>query len=316
MWLSRSPATKMAMGLVYTSDNRAFGTDMTSVNPAGPEHNQFALEYPSPRLCIRSHRRTQGPSIDEWERVRPIITQLYVDQDLKLSDVREIMMEQHDFNATYASVSTLCAVADLNREQMYKKRFDKWSLWKYYRRSQKEAAIAQLGQDIFNAAPAPRPTINGKPLKRARLKRYVRQQQQSLTLPTQPRYSRVDRSVATQSRLMYQSRPNLLTTLDSSPSSWQPWAVTDSIDNSSYTKPQMQSSQLMQSPESHNVELITALACQILLRMVHNPERTPETLYLQRPPSRCLRYHPHCMPYFRPESVASIQNAEHGLCER
>jgi hypothetical protein len=42
----------------------------------------------------------QGPSAEDWDRVRPIIKGLYIDEDCTLKDVMKIMAYQHGHKAT------------------------------------------------------------------------------------------------------------------------------------------------------------------------------------------------------------------------
>jgi Clr5 domain len=42
----------------------------------------------------------QGPSADDWERFRPIIKGLYVDEDLALVEVIKILADEHGHKAS------------------------------------------------------------------------------------------------------------------------------------------------------------------------------------------------------------------------
>lgn len=42
----------------------------------------------------------QGPSADDWERLRPIIKTLYIEEDRTLNDVKNIMADEYGHNAT------------------------------------------------------------------------------------------------------------------------------------------------------------------------------------------------------------------------
>jgi hypothetical protein len=42
----------------------------------------------------------QSYSVDEWEKKRPVITQLYRDEALTLHEIRVILAQQHAFRPT------------------------------------------------------------------------------------------------------------------------------------------------------------------------------------------------------------------------
>lgn len=46
------------------------------------------------------HARTKAIPLSTWEYFRPVIEKLYVEEELRLSDVSEIMAQQHGFCAT------------------------------------------------------------------------------------------------------------------------------------------------------------------------------------------------------------------------
>ena len=46
------------------------------------------------------HARTKAIPLSTWENFRPVIEKLYVEEELRLSDVSEIMAQQHGFCAT------------------------------------------------------------------------------------------------------------------------------------------------------------------------------------------------------------------------
>jgi len=45
-------------------------------------------------------RSNKWASRDDWERFRPLIKRLYVDEDQTLKNVMAIMLAEHGFNAT------------------------------------------------------------------------------------------------------------------------------------------------------------------------------------------------------------------------
>ena len=44
--------------------------------------------------------RSRKIPVSEWKRVRPILTQLYLEQEMKLKDIISFMSEEHSFEAT------------------------------------------------------------------------------------------------------------------------------------------------------------------------------------------------------------------------
>lgn len=49
---------------------------------------------------VRIIRRSQGPSQDEWERIRPVVERLYKHENKTENEVRRILLEQHDMAIT------------------------------------------------------------------------------------------------------------------------------------------------------------------------------------------------------------------------
>lgn len=43
---------------------------------------------------------TQGPSAEDWERVRPIIRRLYIEEGRTLNDVMDILANEYGHKAT------------------------------------------------------------------------------------------------------------------------------------------------------------------------------------------------------------------------
>lgn len=46
-------------------------------------------------LIQRGSEKKQGPSNDDWERLRPVIESLYIDENRTLKDVIRIMTNEH-----------------------------------------------------------------------------------------------------------------------------------------------------------------------------------------------------------------------------
>ncbi|EXJ84269.1 hypothetical protein A1O3_04936 [Capronia epimyces CBS 606.96] len=100
-------------------------------------------------------KRSKGPPAAQWEIHRDLIKELYRDRELKLEDVQKIMKDQHGFDATI---------------QMYKKRLKDWNVRKNYTQEQKLEVLSTMQHQASPMSFA----INGKPLKRSRLRRPVR----------------------------------------------------------------------------------------------------------------------------------------------
>jgi hypothetical protein len=65
--------------------------------------------YPAPYIVFQDHENPftqhasttrQGPSAEDWKRLRPIIKGLYIDEDRTLKDVMNIMATEHGHKAT------------------------------------------------------------------------------------------------------------------------------------------------------------------------------------------------------------------------
>jgi CBS domain-containing protein len=59
------------------------------------EHNVMSQE-----ASASDFRTRQGPSANDWERVKSVIKGLYLDQGHSLKDVMRIMAENHNHRAT------------------------------------------------------------------------------------------------------------------------------------------------------------------------------------------------------------------------
>ncbi|KAN0099896.1 hypothetical protein V8E51_013671 [Hyaloscypha variabilis] len=177
----------------------------------------------------------------EWERFRPIIEELYVAQELKLSTVREIMARDHGFVAA---------------EPMYKKRIAAWNLRKNYTKQQKEEVLQHLqmeeSEDILASI-----TINKKPLKSSRLRRPVRQNGRRVFLAHQNLQRRGCRNSASDN-----GNPNMTATSSAAMIRGQSDLPNDKllVRELASSHGSLSRIQLQQSPESQRVEMILRLA--------------------------------------------------------
>jgi hypothetical protein len=56
---------------------------------------------------INQQWRIIGPSSTQWSDIKDIFTQLYIVENRKLKDVREILSKRHGFNARYVLSTSL-----------------------------------------------------------------------------------------------------------------------------------------------------------------------------------------------------------------
>lgn len=103
--------------------------------------------------------RIVGPTQQQWIDVKDIFTQLYIGENRKLREVREILSKKHGFNAS---------------EKMFKRRIADWKIHKNYKAKDKEnlarrvKAYVDAGHDIQSIS------FHGRPVKLDRVKRHCR----------------------------------------------------------------------------------------------------------------------------------------------
>ena len=85
---------------------------------------------------ISQVKYTNGPTSEDWERVKPILKELYVDQNMKLKQVRKTMIEQHGYFAS---------------EKMYKSRFSMWHMEKNVRSGMALYSFVSMFDSILSA---------------------------------------------------------------------------------------------------------------------------------------------------------------------
>ena len=139
----------------YTFPGYSFG-----FMPGRPPDLGQALSFDTLRRTCASQSAADVKNLSrlDWERVRPIITELYIQQDLPLKTLAELMQ----------------SVGFLASEQMYKKKFKLWDLRKNYTRQQRAQIFERLLQsDRQTELEASLIEINSQPLKLQRIKRYL-----------------------------------------------------------------------------------------------------------------------------------------------
>lgn len=88
--LSTSTSSNIVLNLFQREDFSNIMTDLSGhFTPAGRDSSGL------PILAAK-----QGPSPADWERVRPLLKSLYIDEDRTLNDVISIMASEHDHKAT------------------------------------------------------------------------------------------------------------------------------------------------------------------------------------------------------------------------
>ena len=130
-----------------------FPTDFDIMNTTSDTGAPVIINLPHRQ---RRHARPRKQSIDktEWSRFKETILQLYLENDLKLEDVRATMEQRYGLDAT---------------AQMYKKKLAQWGARKNYSRQQKEEALATGAS-----------TLNSRPIQHQKLRRYLRQERRRL----------------------------------------------------------------------------------------------------------------------------------------
>jgi Clr5 domain len=98
---------------------------MSYVSPFAPP---YASASTADLVVVAPSKAT--PTSEDWERHRPLIKRLYVDEGMKLKDVVAIMTSQHGYNATSICQSHACNHSQLTycSLKMYKDRIKKWRL--------------------------------------------------------------------------------------------------------------------------------------------------------------------------------------------
>ena len=84
------------------------------------------IGFGQPESPVKEYSRSKTLPAADWERLRPIILQLYINDERQLEDVRRIVRQLYDFDAT---------------PQMYKKRLARWQIRKNYSREQKDEVL-------------------------------------------------------------------------------------------------------------------------------------------------------------------------------
>lgn len=107
----------------------------------------------------QSSRRRPPPTPEDWERIQPIFTDLYINQGKRLKDVEALLRSRHGFHAT---------------PKMYKSRITKWKLKKYVKSADKENIVRaiqdhQIDEDSFH-----RIKFNGRPARLDLVRRYCK----------------------------------------------------------------------------------------------------------------------------------------------
>ncbi|KIW65711.1 hypothetical protein, variant [Phialophora macrospora] len=115
------------------------------------------LEHPGTRQPPLRQRRSTIPNA-VWEPLKSTIEELYIRQDLQLTDVMARMKQDYGFDAS---------------DKMYKKRLRDWKMRKNYTQAMKQELISKLTREETIPDTSPLLGPNGKPLQAQRLLRNV-----------------------------------------------------------------------------------------------------------------------------------------------
>ncbi|PQE32433.1 Clr5 domain protein [Rutstroemia sp. NJR-2017a WRK4] len=106
------------------------------------------------------------PFAQRWELFKPTIRALYIDEDLRVSQVAKTMREQYRFDAV---------------EHQYKYYFKKWAMTKSVPSAKKEAAIKALGKRLREGTTSTSlVTYKGDRVDKRRLRRHMLEQERAL----------------------------------------------------------------------------------------------------------------------------------------
>lgn len=140
--------------------------------PYNSYHSQEASSFANSQYRVsKPFSRSEAPSRKEWERHRPEITRLYIDERWKLKDPVKHMLSNHGFRAN---------------ERMYKKRISDWDLRRNLNRDERDAVC-----NLINVHGEKNMTVivRGQPRKLTLFQRNLRQASQAAksqhTLPAQ-----------------------------------------------------------------------------------------------------------------------------------
>lgn len=105
------------------------------------------------------YRRRPPPTQQDWDRIQPIFTDLYIEQGKRLKDVQAILLSRHNFHAT---------------PKMYKSRITKWKLKKYVKSSEKENIVRAIQDHNIAGDHFHRIKFNGRPARLDLVRRYCK----------------------------------------------------------------------------------------------------------------------------------------------
>ncbi|KIX05691.1 uncharacterized protein Z518_03663 [Rhinocladiella mackenziei CBS 650.93] len=103
--------------------------------------------------------RIVGPTPEQWTNIKDIFTQLYLVENRKLKDVRQILSQMHGFNAS---------------EKMYKRRITEWKIRKNYKAKDKEILAKRVKAYVDAGYDVQSMSFHGRPVKLDRVKRHYR----------------------------------------------------------------------------------------------------------------------------------------------
>ncbi|KIV80413.1 hypothetical protein PV11_07913 [Exophiala sideris] len=101
--------------------------------------------------------RRQAPSEVDWERIKPHLTQLYLEKNLRLKEVSATLAAEHNFHATTC---------------MYKGRLNKWNLRKNFTKDELAAAANKAELFVTAGMRPPSMQIDDRTIPMDRVKRH------------------------------------------------------------------------------------------------------------------------------------------------
>lgn len=103
--------------------------------------------------------RHLGPNQEDWWRIKDVFTRLYIAENRKLRDVKEILSKHHGINAS---------------EKMYKRRIAEWKIHKNYKAQEKEILARKVKACVDAGHSLDSISFRGRPLKLDRVRRHCR----------------------------------------------------------------------------------------------------------------------------------------------
>jgi hypothetical protein len=160
-------------------------------NLGGPQHaksTHLASQLLPKQTRLGGNVKREPVTSDDWEDHRPFIEQLYITENVKLSDVMKILKAKFGFEATYvypfptyfqckdSLQSPFHVVLIGDREKMYKTKITQWKLKKNYTAAEKEQLARDFKAHRDSGKGIPPLTLRNRPAKLDRIRRFCKQE--------------------------------------------------------------------------------------------------------------------------------------------